>query len=171
LRIARGDGRSSLWTRGAATLLAVALLCAAAAAAPRAAGASTGPSGLGGSIQAPSFGEQLDYAADVVRVARAEFDRGVQEMPRGSNNGPAIAVYRAAMVPRARGGAWCAYFVSWVARTAGIPIGTRGAGIAGAAGIRAWAQRTGRWTHRPRPGDVAVYSGHAGIVESVRERG
>jgi hypothetical protein len=71
-------------------------------------------------------------------------------------------------VPRARPEAWCAIFVSWVTRTAGAPIGPRGAGIVGVAALESWARRTGRWTQRPRAGDVVVYSGHAGIVTSVR---
>jgi hypothetical protein len=126
-------------------LLAVVVLCA-----------------LGGEASAAS-----DMPADIVRIARAEFDKGIREIPSGSNNSARIARYRGALFPRARGGAWCAYFASWVTRRAGAPLGSRGRGIASAAGIRAWAQRTGRWRHLPRPGDVVVYTGHAGIVVSV----
>jgi hypothetical protein len=106
--------------------------------------------------------------AEIVRIAKAEFHKGVREMPLGSNDGPAIARYRSALSPRPRGGAWCAYFASWVTRRAGAPLGARGHGIAGVAGITGWALRTGRWRRLPRPGDVAVYPGHAGIVVSVR---
>jgi hypothetical protein len=124
--------------------------------------ALTGPLATGAEIQ------KRDIPADIVRIADGEFAAGVRELPLGSDDSPEIAVYRGALSPRARPEAWCAIFVSWVTKGAGVPIGRRGAGIASAAGIEAWAERTGRWTHRPRAGDVAVYIGHAGIVESVR---
>jgi hypothetical protein len=39
--------------------------------------------------------------------------------------------------------------------------------MASAAGIRAWAERTGHWRRLPRPGDIAVFSHHVGIVVYV----
>jgi hypothetical protein len=115
----------------------------------------------------PSVGQTRDIPADIVRIARAELDKNIREVPMGSNNSAAIARYRSALVPRPHSGPWCAYFASWVTRRAGTPLGSHGNGIASAAGIRAWALRTGRWRHLPRPGDVAVYVGHVGIVASV----
>src|SRR3954469_3206942 len=117
---------------------------------------------------APSVGQTRDIPADIVRLARVELRKGVRESPMGSNNSRAIARYRRALFPRAHGGPWCAYFASWVVRRAGAPIGVRGSGIASAAGIRAWAVRTGRWRHLPRPGDIAVFPGHVGVVATVR---
>ena len=108
-----------------------------------------------------------DIPADIVGVARAELDKGIRESPLGSNNSKAIARYRGALDPRPHGGPWCAYFASWVTRRAGAPLGSRGSGVASAAGIRAWAERTGHWRHLPRPGDVAVFSHHVGIVVYV----
>ncbi|MEA2466998.1 MAG: hypothetical protein QOJ57_1124 [Thermoleophilaceae bacterium] len=115
----------------------------------------------------PSVGQPRDIPADIVRVARVELRKGVRESPMGSNDSKAIARYRRAMVPRAHSGPWCAYFASWVTRRGGAPIGARGSGIASAAGIRAWAVRTGRWRHLPRPGDIAVFPGHVGVVATV----
>jgi hypothetical protein len=112
-------------------------------------------------------GPTRDIPADIVSVARAELDKRIREMPMGSDNSKAIARYRGALKPRPYGGPWCAYFASWVTRRAGAPLGSRGSGIASAAGIRAWAERTGRWRHLPRPGDVAVFSHHVGIVVYV----
>lgn len=117
--------------------------------------------------EAPSIAQTRDIPADIVSIARAELRKGVRESPMGSNDSPAIARYRRALVPHAHGGPWCAYFASWVTRRAGAPIGSGGSGIASAAGIRAWALRTGRWRRLPRPGDIAVYPGHVGIVASV----
>lgn len=108
-----------------------------------------------------------DIPASIVSVARAEFDKGIRESPMGSDNSKAIARYRRALDPRPHGGPWCAYFASWVTRRAGAPLGPRGSGMASAAGIRAWAVRTGHWRHLPRPGDIAVFSHHVGIVVYV----
>jgi len=127
------------------------------------AGSASGesPAATGGAIQ------KRDIPSDIVRIARGELDAGVGETPLGSDDSRQIAIYRGALIPRFRPAPWCAIFVSWVTKSAGAPIGRRGRGIASAAGIASWAQRTGRWTHRPRAGDVAVYVGHAGIVASV----
>jgi hypothetical protein len=118
-------------------------------------------------IVAPLPGAERDIPRAITLVARAELAKGVREAPRGSDNSSEIARYRAALVPRPRPAAWCAFFASWVTRTAGAPLGRHGDGIASAAGVRSWAQRTGRWRHSPLPGDVAVFSGHVGIVTSV----
>jgi hypothetical protein len=122
---------------------------------------------LTGPPRAPAVAPTRDIPADIVRFARAELSKGVRESPMGSDNSMAIGRYRGALVPRPHGGPWCAYFASWVTRRAGAPLGSRGGGIASAAGIRAWAQRTGRWRRLPRVGDVAVYSHHVGIVVYV----
>jgi hypothetical protein len=142
-------------------------LLLAMAAAPAASGAAPPGGALTGPIATGSV-QRRDIPADIVRIAQGELEAGVRELPLGSDDSPQIALYRGAIVPRARPEAWCAIFVSWVTRAAGAPIGARGAGIVGVAGIESWARRTGRWTHRPRAGDVVVYSGHAGIVTSVR---
>jgi hypothetical protein len=117
-------------------------------------------------LRAPEVAPR-NLPADIVRVARAELEKGIRETPMGSDNSAGITRYRNAMVPHAHGGPWCAYFASWVTRRAGAPLGSHGDGIASAAGIRAWAGRTGRWRQLPRAGDVAVYTGHVGIVASV----
>jgi hypothetical protein len=143
-----------------------ALLCLVAlapVAAASDAGTTDGPTATGGSAQ-----QRRDIPLDIVRIARGEFDAGVRELPLGSDDSRRIRVDRSAIAPRVRGPEpWCAIFVSWVTRKAGAPIGRDGAGIVGAAAIESWALRTGRWRHRPQPGDIAVYPGHAGIVESV----
>jgi hypothetical protein len=122
---------------------------------------------LAGDASATAVAPAPDIQADIVSIARGELHKGIREAPMGSDNSNGIARYRGALDPRPHGGPWCAYFASWVTRRAGVPLGSRGNGIASAAGIRAWAQRTGRWRHLPRAGDIAVFSHHVGIVVYV----
>jgi PKD repeat protein len=106
-------------------------------------------------------------AKRIVRLARKELARGVHEIPDGSNRAPAIHRYDLATTPHYYGAPWCAYFVSYVARRAGAPVGPGGRGLGYVPSIRAWAQATGRWTQRPRPGELITFAEHVGIVEAV----
>jgi hypothetical protein len=109
----------------------------------------------------------------MLELARAEV--GQREEPAGSNDGPRIAEYRTAVAGAYAGGPWCAYFVSWLARQAGAPIGEGGGGEGAVDGVAAWAAGTGRLLpagSAPQPGDVILYgSDHVGIVESVNPDG
>lgn len=161
---------------------AQATTAATAAAVPGTLGIGAGTT-LGSS---PSFGGLLANATaglapipatgagNPAMVAIAQREVGVTESPPGSNDAPRIADYRSA-VPGASVGPWCAYFVSWVARQAGVPLGDTGGGFGYVPDVRAWAQRAGRWTEAsagvPRPGDLIVWSGHIGMVEGVRPDG
>ena len=97
---------------------------------------------------------------------------GVAEQPPGSNDGPRIAEYRATTAGSGVG-PWCAYFTSWAAAQAGVPLGEAGQGFGSVSALYGWAQRTGRATPagpgvHPNPGDLIVWGGeHIGIVESV----
>ena len=108
--------------------------------------------------------------AGVVAAARAEFDRGVAEEPPGSNDGARIKLYRSA-AGNAPPGPWCAYFTSWVAREAGVPLGETGQGFGSVDAVWAWAQRSGKAVPAsagpPRPGDLIVWDEHIGVVEGV----
>lgn len=102
-------------------------------------------------------------------VAAAQGEVGQAEMPPGSNDSPRIAMYRQA-TPGAVVGPWCAYFASWAARQAGVPLGDQGQGFGRVDDIAAWAKRTGRWmppSATPQPGDLIIWDEHMGIVESV----
>ena len=103
----------------------------------------------------------------IVRAARVELAQNVHEMPDGSNEAPAIRRYRTAVRRSSPRSAWCGYFVSYVAGHAGAPLGQYGEGIGAVGEIRRWAQRTQRWRTRPHKGNIAVFSGHVGIVERV----
>src|SRR3954451_17577966 len=73
-------------------------------------------------------------AQRIVTIARDELARGVRELPAGSDRGPRIRLYVASTSPSFYPNAWCAYFASWVARQAGVPIGVGGRGSRRGAG-------------------------------------
>ena len=105
----------------------------------------------------------------MVNLARAEI--GVTEQPPGSNESPRIAQFRQATAGAPGPGPWCAYFVSWAARSAGVPIGDAGQGFGRVDDVWAWAQSAGKaipaGSGQPQPGDLIVWDEHIGIVESV----
>ena len=95
---------------------------------------------------------------------------GQAEQPPGSNDSPRIAQYRQATAGAPGPGPWCAYFVSWAARQAGVPIGDSGQGYGRVDDVMAWGQRAGKALPAgatPQPGDLIVWDEHIGIVESV----
>jgi hypothetical protein len=105
----------------------------------------------------------------MVNLARQEV--GVAEQPPGSNDSPRIAQYRQATAGSGVG-PWCAYFVSWAARNAGVPLGEQGQGFGSVEQVWDWAQRSGKaipaGTQPPQTGDLIVWGGrHIGMVESV----
>jgi uncharacterized protein (TIGR02594 family) len=108
-------------------------------------------------------------------VAIAQRELGVRESPPGSNNSPRIAQYRSATAGAPGPGPWCAYFLSWVARQAGVPLGERGQGFGAVEQVWSWAQRTDKAlpaSATPRPGDLIVWGGrHIGMVERVGQDG
>jgi hypothetical protein len=94
----------------------------------------------------------------------------VAESPPGSNNSPRIAQYRAATAGSPGPGPWCAYFTSWAAKEAGVPVGPGGSGFGSVDALYSWAQGAGKALPRnatPQPGDLIVWDEHIGIVESV----
>ena len=105
----------------------------------------------------------------MVNLARAEI--GVTEQPPGSNESPRIAQFRQATAGAPGPGPWCAYFVSWAARGAGVPIGDAGQGFGRVDDVWAWGQSAGKaipaGSGPPQAGDLIVWDEHIGIVESV----
>ena len=95
------------------------------------------------------------------------------EQPPGSNDSPRIAQYRQATAGSGVG-PWCAYFVSWAAREAGVPLGDQGQGFGRVDDVWAWgsapARRSPPAAGQPQPGDLIVWDEHIGIVESRRGR-
>jgi hypothetical protein len=107
-------------------------------------------------------------------VGLVQGEVGQAEQPPGSNNSPRIAQYRQATAGSGVG-PWCAYFCSWAARQAGVPLGDAGQGFGAVADVWSWGQRTGKSLpagSTPAPGDLIVWgSRHIGIVESVDANG
>jgi hypothetical protein len=108
--------------------------------------------------------------AQIVALAKAEV--GQAEQPPGSNESPRIAQYREATAGAPGPGPWCAYFTSWAAKSAGVPLGDHGQGFGRVDDVYAWAQSAGRANpigsgQPPQPGDLIVWDEHIGIVESV----
>jgi hypothetical protein len=105
----------------------------------------------------------------IVNLVRNEI--GVAEQPPGSNDSPRIAQFRQATAGSGVG-PWCAYFTSWAAREAGVPVGDNGQGFGRVDDVYAWAQKTGKAIPNgagvtPQPGDLIVWDEHIGVVESV----
>jgi hypothetical protein len=108
-------------------------------------------------------------------LAAAQREVGVAEQPPGSNDSARIAQYRQATAGSGVG-PWCAYFTSWAAREAGMPLGESGQGFGSVDALNAWAQRAGRAVPNgpgvvPRPGDLIVWDEHVGVVEAVAPDG
>jgi CHAP domain-containing protein len=111
----------------------------------------------------------------IADVAQAEV--GNAESPPGSNDGPRIADYRAATVGAVAGQPWCAYFASWVANQAGVPIGPNGSGLGYVPTVQSWAQQTGRFvpaSSGPQVGDLVIFdrngdgtADHIGVVTAA----
>jgi len=119
----------------------------------------------------PSFASLLGNAGGSPMTTIAGAEVGQAEQPPGSNDSPRIAQYRTATAGSGVG-PWCGYFVSWVARQAGMPLGDHGEGFGSVDQLYAWAQRAGRAVPNgpgvvPRPGDLVVFHEHVGIVEQV----
>ena len=112
--------------------------------------------------------------------------RLTEELPyqaRGANGRTRarIAEYRTATTGSGVG-PWCAYFTSWVAARAGVPIGPDGSGLGYVPTVKQWAEDTGRYipagSAPPQVGDLVVFDrggdgvlDHIGVVTGVRPDG
>lgn len=112
----------------------------------------------------------------ITLLALKEWKKGVQEQPLGSNNSPDIARYRSATAGSVSGAAWCAYFVSYIMRRAGRPIGAGGSGTGWVPNIADWGRQTNRFfaaddpVYKPQAGDIIIWPAHTGIVISTKGR-
>ena len=144
----------------------------AATGATGAVGANAVALGAPGAVPTSSLGAPGTTGGEqIVRIAESQI--GQTEQPPGSNESPAIAMYRTATAGAIPGAPWCAYFASWAARQAGEPLGANGEGLGSAGQISSWAQSVGRAIPNgpgvtPQPGDLIVFGDeHVGIVRGV----
>jgi hypothetical protein len=104
-------------------------------------------------------------------LAFARDELGVEEEPRGSNDGPRVREYLAA-VHMPPGVAWCAAFASWCVKQASASLGVPPL-LHGAAGaLRLLSLNPTLRIDRPEPGCLVVWDhgeghGHVGLVEEV----
>jgi hypothetical protein len=153
------------------------------AAPPAATPSATSPSAFASALQSaggtasltgmPTAGPATGAGQAVLNAVRGEV--GVAEQPPGSNDAPRIAQYRQATAGSGVG-PWCAYFTSWAAREAGVPLGDSGQGFGRVDDVYAWAQRSGKAIPNgqgvtPQSGDLIVWDEHIGVVESVDPNG
>lgn len=131
--------------------------------------------GAGGVAPVAPVGAGGTVGQRIAAIATAEL--GVAEQPPGSNDAPRIAEYRTATAGSAVG-PWCAYFTSWVAAQAGVPIGPDGQGEGWVPSVRDWAVQQGRHipagAGAPAVGDLVLFDrggdgvlDHIGIVTGV----
>ena len=137
--------------------------------------APPGASSFAQALLAATNEPPVDASKGQAVVAAAASQIGQAEQPLGSNNGPAIATYRAAVAGAQPGEPWCACFASWAAAQAGVPLGANGQGLGSVAGITSWAAQNGKLlpaSATPQPGDLILFgTQHVGIVEAVNPDG
>jgi uncharacterized protein (TIGR02594 family) len=143
---------------------------------PPVAGNITGLSGVSGvnGMAGGSVGARM--------VALAQQEVGVTENGN-SNDSSRLKEYRSATTGAENSpGPWCAYFVSWLAKNAGAPVGAGGNGTGYVPTLEAWGKQQNRWiehgSQAPKPGDIVVFdwggngvADHTGIVENVDPNG
>jgi hypothetical protein len=135
------------------------------------------PSGVlgAGGLTPTSLSSTSPVGARIVAIAESQL--GQAEQPPGSNESPAIAMYRTATAGAMPGEPWCAYFASWASSQAGEPIGAGGQGAGSVAEVWSWAQSVGRAIPNgpgvvPKAGDLIVFGDqHVGIVRGVLPNG
>lgn len=106
-------------------------------------------------------------------VAWARRQEGTVESPPGSNRGPKISEWQAALGPWLVGLAYCGVFVGTALKQAGVAITSRVASVAmieedakaGQNGFESW-----HGAEAGRRGDAAVIGGHGVHVELIRQR-
>lgn len=129
---------------------------------------------------APSGFQQVsqELATTMVTIAEKELGRGPQEVGKELSLPPFdLGRYLGPKEP------WCSEFVSWVYRTAGIPLvgGEKGWLLRSSRQLKRWftlnalflSPDDNHWdTHEPMPGDYIRYNnnrgGHSGMVVAVR---
>ena len=103
-------------------------------------------------------------------VALAEKEVGVKEKPLNSNRGKRVEEYQAATWLEGTGWPWCAAFICWLCREAGMPKAKRPQ-TAGAWDFEKYAKKMGGKLIKPaakdkvRAGDIVIFTfSHIGLA-------
>lgn len=106
---------------------------------------------------------------EAMKVAATQI--GAKEQPAGSNDGPQVRQYLAA-VKLGAGYAWCMAFVYWCAAQAARDLHQVNPLLLTGGVLRQWNERPALRVARPQPGDIFIMEfskgqGHTGFVEAV----
>lgn len=106
----------------------------------------------------------MTTAAEVLAIARAEI--GYVESGGYDGRSGNITKYWAEIAPSLQGQPWCAGFMDWCFRHAGLPFPSLYTYVPN---LTAYAKKVGRLFSTPEVGDIAIYwhGEHTGIVEIV----
>jgi hypothetical protein len=107
----------------------------------------------------------------LVALKQAQSQLGVQEVPRGSNAGPAVEKYLKS-VGLGKGYAWCMAFLYWCFKEASVQNATTNPLYRTGGVLKMWNEMKHKRVTDPQPGDIGVMdfgggAGHAFIVEKV----
>lgn len=114
----------------------------------------------------------LDLASKAIEIARTQV--GVEEVPRGSNRGPAVDEYlRSVGLDSSRASyAWCAAFCSWSIAQAAKALGIKPQFRGSAGALRLLEKNPGLILDTPVPNSIFVMDfgkgkGHTGFVYAI----
>ncbi|KIA86586.1 CHAP domain-containing protein [Flavobacterium sp. AED] len=96
---------------------------------------------------------------------------GVEEIPRGSNAGPAVEKYLKS-VGLGKGYSWCMAFIYWCTKEASIEVGVLNPLSKTGGVLDMYAKEKDLRVTTPQPGDIFIMdhgkgTGHTGIVEKL----
>jgi hypothetical protein len=124
------------------------------------------------SLQDAVAGDASPLAQKLVRLAHGEV--GVRESPKNSNRGKRVQEYQAADWLDGTGYPWCASFICWLCREAGVESRPR---TAGAWDFERWARKSSTPANLLKPdrnqikaGDIVVFTfSHIGLAVEDQE--
>jgi hypothetical protein len=124
------------------------------------------------SLQDAVAGDASPLAQKLVRLAHGEV--GVRESPKNSNRGKRVQEYQAADWLDGTGYPWCASFICWLCREAGVENRPR---TAGAWDFERWARKSSTPANLLKParnqikaGDIIVFTfSHIGLAVEDQE--
>lgn len=104
-------------------------------------------------------------------LKKAVSQLGIEEIPRGSNSGPAVEKYLKS-VGLGKGYSWCMAFIYWATKEASIELGALNPLSKTGGVLDMYNKEKDLRVITPQPGDIFIMdygkgTGHTGIVEKV----